>query len=95
MHIFVCIFGSLFVIKTTGGVVEAPLLTRTILCFFFVSLFLAHMHTHAGLLLEGHRDAPGLRGRLEQPRLRLQCPRRNMAGHSPLREGGRPRSELP
>lgn len=39
------------------------------------------------MLLESYRDEAGLCGRLEQSGVRLQCPGRDMAGHTPFREG--------
>ena len=41
----------------------------------------------AGMLPESHRDLPQLCCGMEQLRMCLQCPGRNMAGHPPLRKG--------
>lgn len=48
-----------------------------------------------GVLLESYRDEAGLCGRLEQPGVRVQRPGRDMARHTPLREGRRVGPELP
>lgn len=77
---------------------RSHLIDQTLMLFLFFPLpssssylhvclpFLTLIHTKIGVLLESHRNPPRFCRGLEQPRMRVQRPRRDLARHPSLRE---------